>query len=182
MLQPAPADRYAGFVSRALALVIDLVALSVILLLVAVPIQAIVGFFSLYGAFSEPSTTGRAVRVAITVVTVLVTIGLGLAYPIAFWMLVGQTPGKALMGLRVVRIDGRQLTFGCALRRCLGYGVSTAALCLGFAWVLVDERRQAWHDKFAGTCVIYAWGVRPAHPTMDAAAPDQRARGELAGR
>jgi uncharacterized RDD family membrane protein YckC len=30
---------------------------------------------------------------------------------------------------------------------------------LGFFWVLVDSRRQAWHDKFAETFVIYVWDV-----------------------
>jgi uncharacterized RDD family membrane protein YckC len=32
---------------------------------------------------------------------------------------------------------------------------------LGFLWILIDNRRQGWHDKMAGTCVIYNWPARP---------------------
>jgi uncharacterized RDD family membrane protein YckC len=28
---------------------------------------------------------------------------------------------------------------------------------LGFFWILIDDRRQGWHDKIAGTLVIYTW-------------------------
>ena len=30
---------------------------------------------------------------------------------------------------------------------------------LGVLWVIVDDRRQGWHDKLAHTCVIYAWNA-----------------------
>jgi len=33
--------------------------------------------------------------------------------------------------------------------------VSFWTLGLGFLAMLVDDRRQAWHDKIARTCVIY---------------------------
>jgi uncharacterized RDD family membrane protein YckC len=34
-------------------------------------------------------------------------------------------------------------------------------LFLGFFWILIDDRRQGWHDKIAGTCVVYTWHARP---------------------
>jgi uncharacterized RDD family membrane protein YckC len=170
---------YAGFITRALAFIIDLAALSVALLLVAVPIQSIVGFFTLYGVFARSSATGQAVRTIITIVTILVSAGLGVAYPIGFWVLLGQTPGKVIMGLRVVRLDGRRLTLGSAMLRYLGYWVSAAPLFLGFAWILVDDRRQAWHDKIAGTCVVYAWHPWVAGPGRGTAPNDRHLPGEL---
>ena len=46
-----------------------------------------------------------------------------------------------------------------AIRAC-GYWVS-GILLLGFAWIAVDERSQGFHDKFAGTFVVYDWAKRP---------------------
>jgi len=61
-----------------------------------------------------------------------------------------------LMGLRLVRTDGQRLHIGNAIRRELGYVVS-AILFLGYLWVLFDNRRQGFHDKLAGTIVVYSW-------------------------
>ena len=77
-------------------------------------------------------------------------------YFILFWMLIGQTPGKYLMGLRIIKTDGSRVTIGACIRRLIGYYIS-AILLLGYILVLFDDRRQAFHDKFAGTFVIYAW-------------------------
>jgi uncharacterized RDD family membrane protein YckC len=82
------------------------------------------------------------------------------AYFIFFWTLAGQTPGKTLMGLRIVTTDGQSPSFGRSVRRLLGYIVSIIAMFIGFLWILVDNRRQGWHDKIAGTLVIYAWEAR----------------------
>jgi uncharacterized RDD family membrane protein YckC len=41
--------------------------------------------------------------------------------------------------------------------RYLGYSLSAISLFLGFFWILIDDRRQGWHDKIAGTLVIYTW-------------------------
>ncbi len=82
---------------------------------------------------------------------------ISVAYDVGFWMLVGQTPGKRLMGVRVVRSDAQRLRWGNAIRRELAYPLS-ALLFLGYLWILFDNRRQGWHDKLAGTVV-----VRPSH-------------------
>ena len=83
-----------------------------------------------------------------------------LASPIYFITLfatTGQTIGKAVMGVRVVRLDGRAMTFKTGTVRWLGYFVSVITLGLGFVWVIVDSRRQGFHDRLANTSVIYAW-------------------------
>jgi uncharacterized RDD family membrane protein YckC len=38
--------------------------------------------------------------------------------------------------------------------RYLGYYVSILPFMLGFIWAAFDHRKQAWHDKLAGTVVI----------------------------
>ncbi len=64
-----------------------------------------------------------------------------------------RTPGKALLGVRVVGADGADLSFPRALARSAASLISTAALGLGFLWALGGTRR-AWHDRLAGTSVI----------------------------
>ncbi len=68
----------------------------------------------------------------------------------------GQTPGKQLVGIRVVRADGEPLTATDAIMRYIGYYINTAVLMLGWIWALFDDRRQGWHDKIANTLVIQA--------------------------
>jgi len=82
-------------------------------------------------------------------------------YFVFFWAIVGQTPGKALLGIRIIPVDGKKLSVGRALLRYIGYWISTAGLLLGFLWILVDDRRQGWHDKISGTYVVYTWHARP---------------------
>jgi len=143
---------YAGFVTRLIACLLDAAVLATIVLLLAAAAQAIGGLLTLYGVlFSKPAQEVGPVRIAIAVMGVVAIV----AYPIAFWMLASQTPGKALMGLRVVRLDGKPMTIGCALARYVGYWLAALPLFVGFLWILLDRRRQGWHDKIAGTCVIY---------------------------
>jgi uncharacterized RDD family membrane protein YckC len=60
----------------------------------------------------------------------------------------------------VVRTDGKPTGLFTGAVRYVGCVVSLAALGLGFAWILADDRRQGWHDKMARTCVIYSWNAR----------------------
>ena len=70
------------------------------------------------------------------------------------WTRSGQTLGMATWRLRVERDDGRRLTWGDTLRR-LGWAlVSLLPAGLGFAWVLVDRERRAWHDRLSRTRIV----------------------------
>jgi uncharacterized RDD family membrane protein YckC len=78
-----------------------------------------------------------------------------LSYYVFFWTFIGYTPGKALMGLRIVRQDGRPLSFWRAWLRFIGYSISALPFFLGFIWILFDRQHEGWHDKIANTHVIY---------------------------
>ena len=64
-----------------------------------------------------------------------------------------------LLGLKVVSTDGGSVTFWQAVRRFVGY-ILSFFLYLGYLWILIDNRRQGWHDKIANTQVIYVWDAR----------------------
>jgi uncharacterized RDD family membrane protein YckC len=68
----------------------------------------------------------------------------------------GQSPGKKMLGLRVIKMDaGSPATFWrMALREIVGKWVSGAICYLGYFWMLLDSNKQGWHDKIAGTIVV----------------------------
>jgi uncharacterized RDD family membrane protein YckC len=64
-----------------------------------------------------------------------------------------RTAGKALLGLRVVDVEGEPLGAGRAALRSAAYLASSVG-DLGFAWTLVDRSRRGWHDLIAGSYVV----------------------------
>jgi uncharacterized RDD family membrane protein YckC len=75
-------------------------------------------------------------------------------YGALMWKLKGTTVGGIICGLKVVRIDNREIDWSTAIVRALGCFLSLAVAGLGFIWVAIDEGRQSWHDKIAGTTVV----------------------------
>jgi uncharacterized RDD family membrane protein YckC len=75
---------------------------------------------------------------------------------LCFFISRGKTPGKALVGIRVVdKRDGSFPGFGrMLLRETLGKFVSGLFLGVGYFWAIFDRDSQAWHDKIAGTVVL----------------------------
>ena len=66
----------------------------------------------------------------------------------------GQTPGKALMKIRVIAVNGAPLTDAAAILRYIGYYINSAVLLIGWLWALWDPNHQGWHDKIASTYVV----------------------------
>ena len=79
---------------------------------------------------------------------------LTIAYYTYFHGSTGQTPGKMLCKLKVVRVNGEPLGYGKAFLRWVGYMLSGLVFCLGFLWAGWDKNKQAWHDKIVGTYVV----------------------------
>jgi len=65
------------------------------------------------------------------------------------------TPGKRLLGLKVIGPSGRRASFFRTLPRFVAKLVSLAALGLGGFMILGNHRRQALHDRIAGTRVVH---------------------------
>lgn len=75
-----------------------------------------------------------------------------------FWFLArGQTPGKWLVDIRAAdKRDGSIPGLGrMLLRETLGKWLSGCFFGLGWFWAIWDREAQAWHDKIAGTVVLY---------------------------
>lgn len=168
---PPPSQRghYAGFVTRYLAFLLDVLLVAVAAFLLVTILRVTLAFFGFRGlalqtgAGATPASAGLSPGMDVLLRWLLTIAGsfLGFGiYSIVGWLLVGKTVGKALMGLRVLGQDGRRLSLRQAVVRALGYYLSGLPLFIGFLWVLADDRRQAWHDKLAGTFVVYEWDAR----------------------
>lgn len=77
-------------------------------------------------------------------------------------LIAGRTPGKGIIGLRVVNADGSPLAPRRALWRTLAYPLSALLAGLGFALLLVQREHRTLHDLIARTAVVYDWGARAA--------------------
>jgi uncharacterized RDD family membrane protein YckC len=76
------------------------------------------------------------------------------AYGAMMWKHKGTTIGGIVCGLKVVRVDQREVDWSTAIVRALGCFLSLAVAGLGFIWVAIDDDKQSWHDKIAGTTVV----------------------------
>lgn len=66
----------------------------------------------------------------------------------------GMTPGKRLMRIRIVRLDGKPIGWWVAFNRFGGYAASIFTGLLGFFEMIWDLNRQALHDRIAATVVV----------------------------
>ena len=147
MAEPAlatqPGVRYVGFWKRFVAFLID----SIVLMAIMVPLLAAV-----YGwSYFDTARTGFAGAWDFLVQVVLPAIA-----AILFWHYKGATPGK--MAISAIIVDaqtGQPPSTKQSVVRYLAYFVSILPLFLGFAWIGFDARKQGFHDKIAGTLVIY---------------------------
>jgi hypothetical protein len=72
----------------------------------------------------------------------------------------GQTPGKRLLGIRIIRLDAKPLSWWVAFERFGGYAASFSTGLLGFAQILWDRNRQGMHDRFIATVVVREQAAR----------------------
>jgi uncharacterized RDD family membrane protein YckC len=160
-LVPTHLGQYAGFVTRLVSFVIDRAIVSLTAVITIVAIDYVLGAFRINELLGFWEMTMK-VRIILSVgIFALLTV----CYDIGFWLLAGQTLGKRVMGVRILRSDGTRLRFGNALRREIGY-ILSGILFLGYLWILFDNRRQGFHDKLAGTIVVYSWPEKELRGTF----------------
>jgi uncharacterized RDD family membrane protein YckC len=165
-----PTDRrqvsghYAGAVTRLLAHAVD-IAISWVLLLVGLAAIDYTLATILRIDTSDPSGLWRVV--------------LGPVWFFLYWWVsiavAGKTPGKALLGLRVLRRDGTVLSGSRAAVRALALPLSYLLFGIGFSGILLGRERRALHDVIASSTVVYDWGERAAElPTPISAFLDRQ--------
>jgi len=142
---------FAGFWRRLGAYFIDFIALSIVSSILA-PFQwfGFVVFWDAGNIFNSNVWLALPYLVFGNLLSLLI----GVAYFVAFWVWRGQTPGKMALSIKLIRTDGSKVTLGAALLRYLGYIVSSVIFFIGFIWIAFDSRKQGLHDKMADTYVV----------------------------
>ena len=143
---------YAGIVSRAVAFTIDLFVIALLFSLGGHVVEYVLSVL-----LREPvrlSETSWASRIALVVWAFVYC-----AYPLAAS---GHTLGMAIVGVRAVRADGRDLNGRHAIVRVLAFPLSFLLFGIGFLLILLRRDRRALHDVIGSTAVVYAWDARAA--------------------
>jgi uncharacterized RDD family membrane protein YckC len=152
---------YAGAVTRLAAYMIDTVTLSFLFAVGATVFEFLVA--DVLGISFDIADAPVAATVALAVWSFLY-----FAVPLAAS---GRTFGSAVLGLQVVRADGRALDPRHAVIRTLAFPLSFLLFGLGFLLILVNRERRALQDLIADTAVVYAWDARAARLRILARAP-----------
>ena len=142
--------RRAGFVSQALAIVLDagwILGEYFLLLLIFAFVR---GLFTSSG-FAVPRPPGWA--------SILFLFVIGVATLEAAWSGTGRAPGMGLLGLRVVAADGSPLGPRRAFWRAV---LVVGTLGLLVVTSLFSRTNRSLYDTWCGSSVIYDW--RPSAP------------------
>ena len=164
-MQGAPAPGYGGRLaswgSRAAAFVIDGA-------IVSIPAGIVVGLLVAGIVASGDSEAGV---IAFVIGILLAVLVVGIAYLLYAPLLMmrsgernGQTLGKQLMNIRVVRVDGKPIDFGSAALREVVMKtlavlfassiVPIVPFLLNYLWPLWDDENRALHDLALSTRVV----------------------------
>jgi uncharacterized RDD family membrane protein YckC len=144
--------RYAGFASRFLSFVVDMIVVTAVFLLALAAIW-----------FAARILTGTDLAFHRGDIWVIIAyVVWGFIYFARSWGASGRTAGMALFGVQVVRDDGGDVSERKAALRTLVFPLSFLFLGLGFLGIVFGDRRRALHDVIAGTTVIYSWDARAA--------------------
>jgi uncharacterized RDD family membrane protein YckC len=83
-----------------------------------------------------------------------ITIGLLFFYCTLLEGFNGQSLGKRIIGLKVVRTDGKKMSYDHAAVRNFGKVLPLLPFDLLFGWRIKNDAFLRYFDKFAGTTVI----------------------------
>ena len=168
--------RYASFLKRLVAFVIDGIIAKTLAAVIVIPLGllnagtgVLAGLslhnkFDRFNGYGDPGDLFKALAASFSIAAIVFWAVVG---AMIFWFYFAvfessprqATPGKMMLGLFVTDIHGRRLTFSRALGRTLSKIPSKMFCFLGYILALFTARNQALHDMIAGTLVL-----EPAYP------------------
>lgn len=157
----------AGFWIRFVALFLDGIIFSVLLAGLSMLVMTLTGgslmqmmTISASGQAGDAQVQAMAAQMSTTVLALnALYLLLALLYFVVPTGRSGQTLGKKICGIRVIRAagDNNSVGFGRALlREIIGKWLSGLIFCLGYLMAAFHRQKQALHDLVAGTYVIKA--------------------------
>jgi uncharacterized RDD family membrane protein YckC len=153
-------DSIAGIKRRFFALILDILILGVLGGAVTYPMEASLDqsleeLVEVVQKRLENSQEPAAASLLLIFIYGTLKIALWSLYFIVFIGKCGQTPGKKILGLKVLKFNRQPVNYKTAgLRALVGYPFSVLTFGLGFIWALLDKNSQGLHDKIADTLVL----------------------------
>lgn len=150
------APESARFFRRLVATWIDMIVFCSLCAILAFPVASAVHWSAVPTNLDEVTT---AISDSLWVGRASGVLGMWIAlwwcYFVVGWGLLGATPGKWVMGLRVTDHKGRcPIGTTRAVMRLFGYAVSSITLGVGHLLAFFRPDRRALHDILAGTRVV----------------------------
>lgn len=150
-IETAPRLDYAGFWIRVCAKLVDLFILNLLVTMVA----------KWMGIWREPPNFETMNQVLqywrdMNVVGLgRIALVVGLVYEWFFLWWLQATPGKLILGLKVVRADGARLGHLRIVSRYFAEMLNQLTLFIGYLVVAFDDEKRAMHDVMCGTRVVH---------------------------
>ena len=154
-------DQQAGLLPRLTALLCDAVLVTILLLIAATSLMAILSILTITGVISYapyPSITNLLMQHPLwspifTLYLAIVWVG----FYVYFWITSGQTFGMKVAQLKLCNTDGSSISITQALIR-----LATAGLGLGNFTVPIDPNKRSFQDMWAQTEMIKIHQIKKA--------------------
>ncbi len=146
---------HAGFASRLLSLLIDLLLLILILAIASLLLTEITTVTrSLWSSLTGQELSSLLTQLTYSVLGIFTVYAV---YFIFFWTFLGKTVGGIIIGLRLVNREGKKPSFWrCTFRFLVEFGIP-GMLIIGSIWIFINPRRRSIFDLISGTFVVYDW-------------------------
>lgn len=161
--------KYAGFWVRFLAFVLDQLILGFVKTILVIPFTVLLNlnivspganndsYFAMYDAvqYEDPVLFVGAFLFSLLILFVFNFIIEWFYYAFFESSRNMGTPGKMILGLKVIDFEGNRISFGKATGRYFAKLLSAMVLLVGYIMAAFTERKQALHDILANCFVVY---------------------------
>lgn len=155
-VQQQRTGRYATWGSRFLAYLIDGAIVAGILLLGIIPL--VIGITAASAVEGNSDSVGAIGVFMLFLAVVLYAVALGFGLWNQGWRqgTTGQSIGKSVMKISVIRETGQFMGPGLGFGRLIINSIVGGARFLNYLWPLWDDKVQTWTDKIVSTIVVEA--------------------------
>lgn len=152
-VQPAAAV-YAGFWIRVLGYLVDIIILGVVAGILQVAVIGSMIRVPRIEPGTPPDFSALAPVFGMIGIAYLIQIAMAACYEAFFIAKLAATPGKLVIGVKVVRPDGSAVSLGRAFGRYFAKMLSGFILFIGFIMVGFDSQKRGLHDMICDTRVV----------------------------
>jgi uncharacterized RDD family membrane protein YckC len=149
--------RYGGFWIRFLARIIDWILLAIVGSIIRIPLTLVMGGVGLgLSRVQDPAAALAALPALAGVIglSILINFAVSFIYEVYFVSSRGATPGKMVLGLKIVRADGGPVSMGLAAGRYFASILSGFTFMIGYIIAGFDDQKRSLHDRICDTRVI----------------------------